>query len=252
MIGERVVMVSNLHPETFKKCCVTLNTDLFYNQQMLHMEEQMHHGKKETSRIEAFSDGVFSIAITLLVLDIHVPNFEGDQSLIQLLMEDWTTYLAFLVGFFTLLVCWINHHFMFEYIRRNSGMLQLLNGFKLLVVSFTPFATALISKSLGTPQQATAVSIYTGNFFLMGLSMTSMWVYSCRKDLVVIDSQIRFKACVQLYVFASILSGLIFIISFMNVWLSAAFFILMFIVFVFPKNMVDMIEKRSMVADVGT
>src|ERR1700760_8573 len=95
-----------------------------------------------TARVEALSDGVFAIAITLLILDIHVPVVKPGQSLFQALTQDWEVYLAFLIGFFTLLVCWINHHYMFELIQKNDGVLLLLNGFKLLVVSFTPFATA--------------------------------------------------------------------------------------------------------------
>src|ERR1700712_2622901 len=130
-----------------------------------------------TTRIEAFSDGVFAIAITLLVLDIHVPHLKDGESLFQTLLADWKTYLAFLIGFFTLLVCWINHHYMFELINKRDDRLLLFNGFKLLVVSFTPFATALISKYMGTIHQQTAVSIYAGNFFLMGSAMTCLWTY---------------------------------------------------------------------------
>ncbi len=135
------------------------------------VEDKAEKNQKETSRIEAFSDGVFAIAITLLVLDIHVPVVKNGESLFPLLLRDWQTYLAFLIGFFTVLVCWINHHYMFEFIKKSNGMLLLLNGFKLLVVSFTPFATALLSKYIATPQQQTAVNIYAFNFFLMGLAM---------------------------------------------------------------------------------
>src|SRR5690349_6121492 len=94
---------------------------------------------KETSRLEAFSDGVFGFAITLLVLDIHVPTVANGQTLSQVLAADWATYLAFLIGFFTILICWINHHFMFDYIFKSNSKLLLLNGFKLLVVTFTPY-----------------------------------------------------------------------------------------------------------------
>ncbi|HEX4852201.1 MAG TPA: TMEM175 family protein, partial [Puia sp.] len=121
-----------------------------------------HHksNTEGTSRIEAFSDGVFAIAATLLILDIHVPDVKENESLFRALLSNWEPQLAFLIGFFTLLICWINHHAMFEFINQKNDPLLLLNGFKLLVVSFTPFATALISKYIGTPQQQVAVSIY--------------------------------------------------------------------------------------------
>src|ERR1043165_409173 len=170
-----------------------------------------------TSRIEAFSDGVFAIAITLLVLDIHVPELKDGESLSQALLSKWETYLAFLIGFFTLLVCWINHHYMFEYISGKNDALLLLNGFKLLVVSFTPFATALLSKYIGTGHQQLTISIYACNFFLMGTAMTCMWVYSVKNGLTTTGSTATIKASTRLYIFASLFSGFIFIISFVSV-----------------------------------
>ena len=75
--------------------------------------ERAEIGPKETARVEAFSDGVFAIAITLLVLDIHVPEVKDNEKLLTLVLHDWAAHLAFLIGFFTILVCWINHHYMF-------------------------------------------------------------------------------------------------------------------------------------------
>ncbi len=74
---------------------------------------------KETSRIEAFSDGVFAIAITLLVLElIQTLHFQSDEGLIKICLDHWRSFLAFSIGFITILVCWINHHIPFEYIRK--------------------------------------------------------------------------------------------------------------------------------------
>ena len=199
---------------------------------------------KETARLECFSDGVFSIAITLLVLDIHVPIAKDNESLMQLLLANWGTYVAFLVGFFTLLVCWINHHYMFEHIRKINGTLILLNGFKLLIVSFTPFATAIISKYIGTVHQQTAISVYALNFFLMGFAMTGIWCYAYRNGLTSSDSPEFLRAVTRLYIFASVLSGAIFVLSFATFWLCLALFGAMFLIFVIPKNMVAFLERR--------
>src|ERR1041385_6514942 len=139
---------------------------------------------KETSRLEAFSDGVFGFAITLLVLDIHIPKVEGNDSLFSVMATEWPTYLAFLIGFFTILICWINHHFMFDYIYKSNSKLLLLNGFKLLVVTFTPFPTSMLSKYINTPQQDSAVQLYGFNFTLMGLSMFVIWTYAARNWLM--------------------------------------------------------------------
>lgn len=195
-----------------------------------------------TGRIQAFSDGVFAIAITLLVLDIHVPEVSGNESLLNALLTNWEPYLAFVIGFFTLLVCWINHHYMFEMICKSNGMLLLLNGFKLLVVSFTPFATALLSKYIGTAHQETAISVYGLNFFLMGTAMTGIWIYASHHDLTIASAK-ELRASSQLYVFASVLSGLIFILSFISIIVCLILFGLMFLIFVFPRNVIIGLEK---------
>lgn len=212
-----------------------------------------HNSSEGTSRVEAFSDGVFAIAITLLVLDIHVPTVEDGQSLMQSLVEDWEAYLAFVVGFFTLLVCWINHHYMFKVISRTNDTLLLLNGFKLLIVSFTPFATALISKYLSTEQQQVSISIYAGNFFFMGSAMTCLWLYAVKKGLTEEPDQNKLQAANKLYIFASMLSGLIFIISFFSVPVSLVLFGVMFLVFVIPHDRIRRIaqfEKKSLTVSV--
>jgi len=207
--------------------------------------KKTENSTKETSRIEAFSDGVFAIAITLLVLDIHVPSVKDNESLLPLLLADWTTYLAFLIGFFTLLVCWINHHYIFESICRCNGTLLLLNGFKLLVVSFTPFATAMLSKYIDTKQQQAAVNIYTFNFFLMGMAMFFIWYYASRKGLTKTASPEILKSVTRLYILAPVLSGTIFILSFFSISVCLILFVIMFLIFMIPENTRHRLEKRK-------
>jgi uncharacterized membrane protein len=209
------------------------------------MLQKKVNGSEGTARIQALSDGIFSIAMTLLVLDIHVPEVKGSESLWTAVSSSWEPHLAFVIGFFTLLVCWINHHYMFDNIARNNGMLLLLNGFKLLVVSFTPFATALLSKYIGTPSQQTAISIYGFNFFMMGSAMTLLWLYASRNGLTKNETAPHLATISRYYIFASALSGCIFIISFFSVYVSLFLFALMFIIFVFPKNMVLQLEKNK-------
>lgn len=200
---------------------------------------------KGTGRIEAFSDGVFAIATTLLVLDIHVPVVKDNESLFPALLKNWHTYLAFLIGFFTLLVCWINHHYMFELISKKNDVLLLLNGFKLLVVSFTPFATALLADYIGTAHQQMAISIYAANFFLMGTSMTCIWVYANNNELTASESSQILKAATKFFVFAFILSGSIFIVSFISIPVSLILFGIMFLIFVFPKDRVRRLSAKE-------
>src|SRR5436305_1988769 len=103
--------------------------------------------EKETTRVEAFSDGVFAIAMTLLILEIRVPSASAgppldNWALLRSLLSLWPSYLAFLLSFGTVLVMWINHHGLFKYAHRANNRLLFANGFLLLVVTFIPFPTA--------------------------------------------------------------------------------------------------------------
>ncbi|MBT1688683.1 DUF1211 domain-containing protein [Fulvivirgaceae bacterium PWU37] len=194
--------------------------------------------------MESFSDGVFGFAITLLVLDIHVPTITEGQKLLDLLLADWPTYLSFLIGFFTILVCWINHHYMFDHIYKNNSKLLLLNGFKLLVVTFTPFATALLSKYINTPQQSTAVGVYALNFALMGTSMYFIWLHAVRMDLMKHESEALLKMITRYYFLAPAMSVTIFILSFINIWICLGFSGIMFATFLFPEQMMAFAMRR--------
>lgn len=200
---------------------------------------------KETSRLEAFSDGVFGFAITLLVLDAHVPIVAGEKKLFDLLIADWATYLAFLIGFFTILICWINHHFMFDYIYKSNSKLLLFNGFKLLVVTFTPFATAVLSNYINTAEQETAVSFYTFNFALMGMAMFGIWLYAFKAGLMKAEPAIPFSVINRYYFLAAAMSVSIFILSFVSIWLCLGLSGLMFIIFLFPEQMLQYIARIS-------
>lgn len=200
---------------------------------------------KESSRLESFSDGVFGFAITLLVLDIHVPVVRDNTTLFSLLLADWPTYLSFLIGFFTILICWINHHFMFDYIYKSNSPLLLLNGFKLLVVTFTPFATALISQFINSADQHTAVSVYAGNFAFMGGFMFFIWRYAHRNNMMKETDLKELKLIYRYYLVALILSLGIFIMSFLSIYLCLALSGIMFVIYLFPDSTVKYLLRSG-------
>ena len=200
---------------------------------------------KETSRIEAFSDGVFAIAITLLILEIHVPTVKANETLLHSLLQEWTSFIAFLIGFFTLLICWINHHYMFTMIHKSNSILSLFNGFKLLIVTITPFATALLAKNIQSAWEQASVNVYAFNFTLMGFSMTSIWLYAKQQNFIKSGSANKLKAVTRLYIFAGFYSTLIWLVSFVSIIASFALFCIMFMIFVFPEKMVAMQMSRA-------
>ena len=115
--------------------------------------------QSETARIEAFSDGVFAIAITLLILEIKIPTQEQGR-LATSLLRQWPSYLGFLMSFAFIGIMWINHHRMFTLIKRSTDALLILNLLLLLGVTVVPFPTAVLTAHLGGPDQRFAVVFY--------------------------------------------------------------------------------------------
>jgi uncharacterized membrane protein len=127
--------------------------------------------ERETTRLEAFSDGVFAIAITLLVLEIKVPHLEGaatSAALTQALFKEWPAYLALVTSFFTVLIMWVHHHLVFRLVHRCDTNLLFVNGLLLLFVSIVPFPTAVLAEYMGTPAAPSACTVYAG--FFVGIS----------------------------------------------------------------------------------
>src|SRR5689334_18607568 len=138
---------------------------------------------KETSRLEAFSDGVIAIAITLLVLEIKVPSeLPEGTSLWTALGNQWPSYLALVTSFTVILIMWINHHRMFSHIWRTDTMLFLLNGGLLLGITILPFTTALVAEYLQKRDAEVAAIVYNGNFILTALFFNLIWSYASRKN----------------------------------------------------------------------
>ena len=122
-----------------------------------------------TGRLEAFSDGVFAIAITLLVLDIHVPP-AGEGSLGHELLAQWPTYAAYVVSFLTIGIIWINHHAAFSRLRYVDHSILMWNLLLLLSVGVLPFTTSLMAEYLKEGSgESLAAAIYGGSYLLMGL-----------------------------------------------------------------------------------
>lgn len=140
--------------------------------------------EKETGRIEAFSDGVFAIAITLLILEIKVPPSEkyGNGGLLKALLDQAPIYVAYVASFFFILVMWLNHHRLFRVIKRSSDALLLLNGLLLFGISFVPFPTALMADYLLKPEQNIAAMVYAGWFFLIAIFFNLLWMYASRDN----------------------------------------------------------------------
>jgi uncharacterized membrane protein len=133
--------------------------------------------------MEAFSDGVFAIAITLLVLDLHVPEV-GEGSLTHALGRQWPADVSYAVSFLTIGIIWINHHGLFRHIDRCDRTLLSLNIFLLMMVAVLPYPTALISHYARTPNATAAAVGYGAVMVTMALFFNAIWQYAIRAGLL--------------------------------------------------------------------
>ena len=125
--------------------------------------------KFETLRIEAFSDGVFAIAITLLIVEIKVPHNVSPGGLSRALLNLWPSYLAFLTSFCTIGMMWVNHHRLFTVIQAADETLIAINLLLLLAIAWVPFPTAVLAAYLDRPDQRVAAFLYSGTFLVIAI-----------------------------------------------------------------------------------
>ncbi|MFG1626742.1 TMEM175 family protein [Kribbella sp. NPDC049227] len=137
-----------------------------------------------TGRMEAFSDGVFAIAITLLVLEIGVPPGSGDD-LVGALADQWPSYLAYFVSFATIGAVWVAHTVITEYLDHANSVLLRLNLLLLMVVSLLPFPTKLLAEYAEerTPERI-AATVYGINLLLSLIMVAITWRYAVHAQLV--------------------------------------------------------------------
>lgn len=143
----------------------------------------------ETSRIEAFSDGVFSIAITLLILEIKIPPVNGGDLRVQLLRQ-WPSYISYAIGFAFIGIMWINHHRLFTHIRRSDDLLLVFNLLLLFGVTTVPFPTAVLASHLGHPDQRAALILFNGTFVFIAIFFNLLWRHASSSKRQLLDPQI--------------------------------------------------------------
>src|SRR5947207_15849922 len=127
--------------------------------------------EKQTGRLESFSDGVFAVAITLLVFNLQVPHLPTGAisvpALGSALFKQWPSYLTFMTSFATILIMWSSHHSIFKLVYRADTPFLFANGLLLLLVTVVPFPTSLLAQYLTTPPAALGCPVCRGAFVLI-------------------------------------------------------------------------------------
>jgi uncharacterized membrane protein len=189
-------------------------------------ERREESEEKETGRLEAFSDGIFAVAITLLVLEIKIPP-QTTTGVAAWVLQQWPSFVAYLISFLTILIMWINHHAIFKLVHRTDHTFIVINGLLMLLITFVNYPTSVLAEHIQAPARADqifAATFYSGTFILISLAYQALWHYatfkrrllSKRADpalIATIDKQYRFGPLFYLVAFG---------LAFVSVWASVA------------------------------
>lgn len=142
--------------------------------------------RTENGRLEAFCDAIFAIAITLLILAIHVPDVAAvgpSTSLGALLAEEWPSWFSFLLTFLTLFIAWTNHHHALAQLYKTSSAFIYANGFLMLTVVVFPFSAGLLGQFLDTESAKLAILLYCLTNLIHNLGWLSVFLVAEKTSL---------------------------------------------------------------------
>lgn len=206
---------------------------------MKNMEEQLREYSPKTTRIEAFSDGVFAIVVTLLVLEIKVPHFDSGATTADMtreLLHLLPKFIGFVLSFVIVAIFWVNHHQLFHSLERSDRKLLWLNNLLLFWMSFIPFPTALLGEY---PLQPVSVFVYGAVLLLASVSFNLMLRHAVKSGLFedtiseeVLAKSIRRGMIGPVVYLASVLG------AFISVYISLALFVLVPVYYFVPQKIV--------------
>jgi len=193
--------------------------------------------EKETGRVEAFSDGVFGIAMTLLVLDIKVPP-PGNGTLAEALLKQWPAYFSYVTSFLTVLIMWMNHHKLFRHIHRINHPFLVLNGLLLMGVTLVPFPTALLAAYIGHTGDRTAAAVYSGWFIVIAIFFNLVWRYASSRGRLLARNYdpAAVDAIARQYRFGPLFYVAAFALAFVNVAASVGLCFALAVYFAVPER----------------
>ncbi len=189
-----------------------------------------------TGRIEAFSDGVFAIAITLLIIEVGVPDVEHGESLGDALWRLWPSYSAYILSFITIGIYWVNHHAFFRLFHSTTHFFLMLNVWFLMAIAFLPFPTAVLGEYLKQDEHRdAAVTLYCIGLLLPAVGWFAVWIYGQYRGLL--DDSLHpsyvwrsnLQYLVSVLIFAAALG-----VSFLNAWIALGICTVTIGVYLFP------------------
>ena len=202
------------------------------------MNEEKHKLSMNSQRLEALGDGIFSIAMTILVLELVLPEVKGQtwKDFATAWQETWFGLLCYAISFIVLGIMWFGHRLMFEYIGKTDRYFIFLGVLFYMVVCLVPFSTRFLAKHT---LEWYAILVYGLNLSLCNLTLYFQWLYGIRKTHLLhreIPAEIKREAHIQF-----LLSPIVYVvaigISFFVPWISIGIFIITPILYLIPSKL---------------
>ncbi len=201
---------------------------------------------KETTRIESFSDAVFAIAITVLVLElIQILHTQPGGGLLKTCLDHWQSFFAFLIGFVTILVCWINHNVAFEYIKKVDTKFMWVNGFLLFVVTLTPFPTAILAEYL-EKESGAALAVFGFNYVMIAIAADGICTYAYNHHLIEEEQRKSFYYFKLIYRYGIFYTLIAFFLCFVSIVVPIFLYIILFAIFSSPRELASRLYNIRM------
>jgi TMEM175 potassium channel family protein len=200
-----------------------------------------------TSRLEAFSDGVFAIAITLLIIEIKIPSQEDlkNQSLIHYVWQQWPKYFAYILSFVIIGIYWANHHYLFKLFKKTDHIFNLLNVFFLMAIAFLPYPSGILGEYIISPEHSkSAVSFYAFAIWLPAVSWLIIWLYAKHKKRI-IDHRLSedfIESLTKQYLISNLLYIAAFLISLVSSLISIITCVGLTLLYLLPPKNPEYIE----------
>ena len=139
----------------------------------------------DTTRLEAFSDGIFAIAITLLILEVRAPEGRDAGELWRALGAQWPSYAGYALSFLIIGIMWSNHSHIFRLIRRSDHMLGMINLLLMMTIAFLPYPTAVLARHISDPATSGPATVfYSGSILITAIPWSWLWMHALRAGLV--------------------------------------------------------------------
>lgn len=205
-----------------------------------------------TDRVKSFSDGVFSIVITLLVLELHVPSLlqaSSGRELGLALLALWPKLLTYIASFVVIGIYWIAHHNLFHYVQRSTRSILWINNFYLMSVSLIAFSADMLGSY---PENKMAVLAYGLNLVMVGIFLNLLWYYAAGAGLIVEEHQGMMLNAVRVIIRIPVVVYAIgSLLAFVNTRLSLLLYILVPIVYVTPGLLERLLESNARAHEAG-